>query len=123
MAIDLRILTWVNLTFAPTSGHCQCRALHHAPRWRACGNWWPYRSLRSVVPDNVDQDPGRSVRGRLRLLESVPNPTPTALLIQMTMFDQIAKVLLQRVPADARQFDGIANRDAPMLASKFDDLQ
>ena len=56
-------------------------------------------------------------------LEFVPNTTPAALLIQMTVLDQVAEMLLQRVSADARQFDRIANRDAPVLAGKFDDLQ
>lgn len=56
-------------------------------------------------------------------LELIPNTTPTALLIQMTVLDQVAEMLLQRVSADTRQFDRIANCDAPVLAGKFDDLQ
>ena len=56
-------------------------------------------------------------------LEFVPSTTPAALLIQMTVLDQVAEMLLQRVSADPRQFDRIANRDAPVLAGKFDDLQ
>jgi hypothetical protein len=56
-------------------------------------------------------------------LEFVPNTTPAALLIQMTVLDQVAEMLLQRVSADTRQFDRIANRDAPVLAGKFNDLQ
>jgi hypothetical protein len=56
-------------------------------------------------------------------LEFVPNTTPAALLIQMTVLDQVAEMLLQRVSADTRQFDRIANRDAPVFAGKFDDLQ
>jgi hypothetical protein len=56
-------------------------------------------------------------------LEFVPNTTPAALLIQMAMLDQFAEMLLQRVSADPRQFDCITNRDAPVLAGKFDDLQ
>ena len=56
-------------------------------------------------------------------LEFVPNTTPAALLIQMTVLDQVAEMLLQRVAADTRQFDRIANRDTPVLAGKFDDLQ
>ncbi len=56
-------------------------------------------------------------------LEFVPNTTPAALLIQMTVLDQVAEMWLQRVSADTRQFDRIANRDSPVLAGKFDDLQ
>jgi hypothetical protein len=56
-------------------------------------------------------------------LEFVPNTTPAALLIQMAVLDQVAEMLLQRVSADTRQFDRIANRDAPVLAGKFDDQQ
>ena len=56
-------------------------------------------------------------------LEFVPNTTPAALLIQMTVLDQVAEMLFQRVSADTRQFDRITNRDAPVLAGKFDDLQ
>ena len=41
----------------------------------------------------------------------------------MTVLDQVAEMLLQRVAADTRQFDRIANRDTPVLAGKFDDLQ
>ena len=41
----------------------------------------------------------------------------------MTTLDRIAQVLLQRVAANARQFDGIADRDASMLTGKFDDPQ
>ena len=55
--------------------------------------------------------------------EFVPNTTPAALLIQMTVLDQVAEMLLQRVSADTRQFDRIANPDAPVLAGEFDDLQ
>ena len=56
-------------------------------------------------------------------LEFVPNTTPAALLVQMTVLDQVAEMLLQRVSADTRQFDRIAYLDAPVLAGKFDDLQ
>jgi hypothetical protein len=36
------------------------------------------------------------------LLEFVPNTTPTALLIQMTVLDQVAEMLLQNISADTR---------------------
>ena len=55
--------------------------------------------------------------------ELIPNTTPTALLIQMTTLDQVAEMLFQRVAADARQFDRIADCDAPVLAGKLDDLK
>ena len=55
--------------------------------------------------------------------EFVPNTTPAALLVQVTVRDQIAEVPLQGVSADTRQVDGIADRDAPVLTDKFDDLQ
>ena len=55
--------------------------------------------------------------------EFVPNTTPAALLVQVTLRDQMAEVLLQCVSAHPRQVDGIADRDAPVLAGKFDDLQ
>lgn len=41
----------------------------------------------------------------------------------MTVLDQFAEVLLERVSTDARQPDRIADRDAPVLAGKFEDLQ
>jgi hypothetical protein len=53
-------------------------------------------------------------------IEFVPYTAPTALLIQMATFDQVAEVLLQRISTDARQFDGSANRDAAMLTGKLD---
>ena len=37
----------------------------------------------------------------------------------MTVLDQVAEMLLQRVSADTRQFDRIANRDAPVLAGNL----
>ena len=40
---------------------------------------------------------------------------PNALLIQMAMFDQVSKVLFERVSANARQFNGIADGDAVSL--------
>jgi hypothetical protein len=55
-------------------------------------------------------------------LEFIPNTAPATLLIQMTVLDQVAEMLLQRVSADTRQFDRITNPDAPVLARKFDDL-
>ena len=56
-------------------------------------------------------------------LEFVPDTAPTALLIQMAMQGQVAEVLLQRVSANACQFDGIANRDTAVFPRKFNDLQ
>ena len=56
-------------------------------------------------------------------LEFVPDTTATALLVQVAILHQVAKVLLQRISAHTRQFDRIANCDASMLPGKFDDLQ
>ena len=55
--------------------------------------------------------------------EFVPDTTSAALLTQMTVLDQFAEMLLERVSTDARQPDRIADRDAVVLAGKFDDLQ
>ena len=55
--------------------------------------------------------------------EFVPNTTPAALLVQVTVRDQMAEVLLQCVSAHPRQVDGIADRDASVFTGKFDDLQ
>jgi hypothetical protein len=41
----------------------------------------------------------------------------------MTVRDQVAEMLLERVSTDTRQPDRIADRDAAVLAGKFDDLQ
>ena len=49
-------------------------------------------------------------------LKFVPNPAPTALLVQVAVLNQITEVLLQRISAHTRQSDRVANRDAPMLA-------
>jgi hypothetical protein len=55
--------------------------------------------------------------------EFVPDTTSAALLNQMTVRDQFAEMLLERVSTDTRQPDRIADRDAAVLAGKFDDLQ
>ena len=56
------------------------------------------------------------------LLKFIPNTAPSALLIQMTMFNESAEMLLQRVATNASQFDGLPNRHAAVLANKFNDL-
>jgi hypothetical protein len=55
-------------------------------------------------------------------LEFIPNTAPPALLIQMAERNEISKMLFQRISADTRQFDHIADRDAPMLPSEFHNL-
>lgn len=56
-------------------------------------------------------------------LHSVPDAAPTAVLLQMSAFDQIAEVQLQGVAIAACQLDRLGHRDAPMLAGKLHDLQ
>lgn len=56
-------------------------------------------------------------------LECVPDPAPAALLVQVSILNQVTKVLLQRISAYTRQFDRVANCDASMLPGKFDNLQ
>ena len=43
--------------------------------------------------------------------------------VEGAALDECAEVLLERVATDAGQLDGIADRDAAMLAGEFDDLQ
>lgn len=66
----------------------------------------PKQSVKGVVTRN-DQIKHPSIPS----LEFVPNTTPNSLLIQMTVLDQVSEMLLQRVSADTRQFDRIADRD------------
>lgn len=56
-------------------------------------------------------------------LQSIPNATPAAVLLQMVAFGQVAEVLLQGVPADPGQLDRIHHRDAPVLTGELHDLQ
>ncbi len=58
----------------------------------------------------------------LGLAQVVPNPSATAMLVQRAAFDQGTEMLLERIPAGTGQLDGIANRDAAMLAGELDDL-
>ena len=45
------------------------------------------------------------------------------LLAEVSALHQVAEVRLQRIAAGAGKFDDIADGDAPMLASKFHNLQ
>ena len=102
------------------------RASHHdptAPRCAHCAS--SPRSQRQVVL--TAQRPEHRSRGdesyQWQSPESVPDTTSAALLIQMTVRDQVAEMLFERVSTDTRQPDRIANRDAPVFAGEFDDLQ
>lgn len=55
-------------------------------------------------------------------LEVIPNATPATLPIQMTVLDEVAEVLFERVSTDSGQFHHVAYGDASVLAGKFNDL-
>ena len=64
----------------------------------------------------------RDARQLAELQQVLKNTAPSALLIQMSERNQVSKMLFQRISADTRQFDDIADRDTPMLPGKFHNL-
>jgi hypothetical protein len=57
-----------------------------------------------------------------KLRPCIPSTASTTVQYEMLFFDQLTKVLLERVPARAGELDHIANGDAAMFARIFDDL-
>jgi hypothetical protein len=57
------------------------------------------------------------------LVKLIPNTTPASLLIQVITFNQVPKVLFQRITADPSELKRIANSDTTMLTRKLDNLQ
>lgn len=56
-------------------------------------------------------------------LQFIPNATSASILVQVTSFNQVPKVLFKRIAAGLGQFDGVTDSDAPVLAGEFHDLQ
>lgn len=66
----------------------------------------------AIVPPRVRQYDSR---------QHVPGRATTALFGQVAFIDQLPKMLLEGVAADARQLDHLADADAPVFARVIED--
>ena len=58
-----------------------------------------------------------------KLFKPIPNTTPATLLLQMIAFNQVTKVLFQRIAADTSELNGVTNSDPTVFTREFDNLQ